>query len=83
MSNFDHVDDANTRAVLAGDLSEDAICQALTWANQCCQADQHNEDVSFEMQAARAEALENAEYEWNEEGDAFECVEHLKQFWSV
>lgn len=84
MNGWDHVDHKITREVLSQvSLDDDSICQALSFAMQCNQADQHNEEVSFEILQARCEAYENAELAWNEEGDLNGTVEYLRRFWSV
>ena len=82
--NFDHIDHQITREVLAQkSIDEDSICQALTFADECLQADQHNEDVSHKTYDARAAALDEASECWNELGDAEGCIEALRQFWNV
>ena len=83
MTNFDHVVDARVRSVLMGDLSEDAICYALTKSRAAVEADQFNPDVSYRVLNARELAIGDAEYCWNDEGDPFGAVECLQQFWSV
>lgn len=82
--NWDHVDHETTREVLEQkSIDEDSICQALTFADQCLQADQHNENVKHEWYHARASALDDASECWNELGDLAGTIEALKRFWSV
>jgi hypothetical protein len=82
--NWDHVDHEITREVLEQkSIDEDSICQALTFAEQCLQADQHNEDVTHEMYHARASAAEEASECWNELGDTEATIEALRRFWSI
>ena len=82
--NWNHVDHTITREVLTQQsIDEDSICQALTFANECLQADQHNEDVTKKMYYARVNALTDAEESWNEHGDTLETIEALRRFWSV
>jgi hypothetical protein len=83
-TNWDHVDHQITREVLEQkSVDEDSICQALTFANQCLQADQHNEDVTDKMYTSRANALSEAEESWNLHGDTEETIVELRRFWSV
>lgn len=80
--NWDHVDHDTTREVLEGKrIDEDGICQALTFAMQCCQADQHNEDIPFEVLTTRGAAYEEADEWWNAEGNTEETVAALRRFW--
>lgn len=83
MTNFDHVVDARIRSVLMGDLSEDAICYALTQSRDALMQDQFNPDVSYKVLDAREAAIDDAEFSWNDEGDPFSAMESLKKFWSV
>ena len=81
---YDHVDDKNTRLVLMG-FSTDAasIYEALSFADQCLQADQHNEDVPYEVYDMRAEHLMDARDTWNEERDVEQTIIALRLFWEV
>lgn len=82
--NWDHVDHELTRKVLAGELVDaGSIEQAINFANQCLQADQHNEDVAHETYRVRANALEEAEVSFLEHDDIEEAVRELRRFWSV
>ena len=82
--NFDHIDHQITREVLAlKSIDEDSICQALTFAEECLQADQHNEDVQYAIYDIRDAALEDAKERWNAEGDIDGCIDSLRQFWAV
>lgn len=81
---FAHVADAQLRSILEQEsCDEDSVCYALTKTKEAVDADQTNEDVSYETWNARNEAYEDAEYEWNEEGDAAAAIESLKQCWVV
>jgi hypothetical protein len=82
--NWNHVDHQITREVLAHPSpSEEDIRQALNFANECLQADQHNEDVSGKVYYARGAALTEADARWHIQGDAPGTIEALKKFWSV
>lgn len=52
MSEYAHVVDKKIRSVLEGDVSEDAICYALTQSRDAVMQDQFNPDVSYETLAA-------------------------------
>lgn len=81
--NWDHVDDQNTRLVLAGALTDPSnIEQAIIFADQCLQADQHNEDVTRETYKARSVALDAAEAFWQLPSIAG-TVANLRVFWSI
>ena len=82
--NWDHVDHEVTRKVLAGALVDPTnIETAIDFANECLQADQHNEDVAHETYHVRASALEEAEVSFHEHDDIEEAVRELRRFWSV
>ena len=82
--NWDHVDDQTTRLVLTGALTDPgSIEAAIEFANQCLQADQHNEDVMHETYHVRANALEEAEVSFVEHDDIEEAVRELRRFWSI
>lgn len=82
--NWDHVDDQNTRMVLTGALVDaGSIERAIDFANQCLQADQHNESVLHETYHVRASALEEAEVSFLEHDDIEEAVRELRRFWSI
>ncbi len=81
MSEYAHVVDKKIRSVLEGDVSEDAICYALTQSRDAVMQDQFNPDVSYETLAAREEAIDDAEFCWNEEGDLDGALEGLQRFW--
>lgn len=79
--NWNHVDDDLTREVLEGKRTDDdSVGKALTFAMQCCQADQHNEDIPFEVLNTRAEAYEEAD-QWNDEGNTEGTIAALRRFW--
>ena len=82
--NWNHVDHELTREVLEQkSIDEDSICQALTFADECLQADQDNEDVKHGVYHQRACALEDASESWNEHGDTEATIEALRRFWSI
>lgn len=83
--NFDHVENANLRELLVNgwDGDEDSICQALTYSAECVAADVHNELLDDRIVCARSMEIEWAEIMWNEEGDGFGAVEHLRKLWSI
>ena len=83
MTNFDHVVDDRVRRVLMGDVSEDAICYALTQSRGAVAADQFNPDVTTKTLMARERAIEYAEICWNEDGDLDGALVYLQDFWSV
>jgi hypothetical protein len=84
MKLWEHVDDEITREVLGQEsIDAESICHALCFVDQCCQADQHNEDVTDEMYTARLEACMDAHFAWNEEGDTLQTIEALQRFFSV
>jgi hypothetical protein len=81
---FDHVDDKLTRDVLTLAATDGAsVDYALDFANQCLQADQHNEEVSFEVYDMRAMHLENAHSLWVNQKDLGKTVVSLQSFWNV
>lgn len=82
MQSFSHVTDKTLRATLEGDFSEDSICQALTTTAEALEADRGNEDVPAKALSIREQAFEDADFAWNEEGDAAACLEALRTFWS-
>lgn len=81
---YDHVDDELTRNVL-NKVSTDAlsITLALSFADQCLQADQHNEDVPYEVYDMRAEHLEDARECWLVDDDVEQTIVALRLFWEV
>jgi len=82
--NWDHVDDENTRNVLAGKLFDSGSVEtAIDFANQCLQADQHNEDVTHETYHVRADAIREASSSFFEHDDIDEAVRELRRFWSI
>ena len=82
---FAHVENKQLQDLLEfgwnGD--EDDICQAITYSADCVAEDAHNEMLDTRVVDARADALVNAEYAWNEEGDGFAAAEYLRELWSV
>ena len=81
---YDHVDDKITRDVL-NQVNTDAlnITLSLDFAMQCLQADQHNEDVSYEVYGMRAEHLLDAFDCWLVDNDVEQTVIALRLFWGV
>lgn len=83
MSDFAHVVDPLIRSVLLGDVSEDALCYALRQTEMAFAEDQNNEMIPYAVLEAREQAVTDAVEWWNIEGDAFQAVESLKNYWSV
>jgi hypothetical protein len=83
MTKFDHVEDIRVRSVLMGDVSEDAICYALTQSRGAVASDQFNPDVTTKVLMARELAIEYAEFCWNEQGDLDGTLQYLQDFWSI
>jgi hypothetical protein len=83
--NFDHVENSSLRELLDNgwDGDEDSICQALTYSAECVDADEQNELLDERVLCARSMELEYAEISWNEEGDGFAAVDHLRRLWSI
>jgi alpha-galactosidase/6-phospho-beta-glucosidase family protein len=81
MTDFDHVEDQKIRSLLLGDVSEDAICYALTQSRDALMSDQFNPDVSYKTLAIREEAIDDAEFCWNDEGDLDGTLAGLQRFW--
>ena len=83
MTHYNHVTDPVVRAVLDGDISEDAICLALTVTSAALIVDMHSTDLGIDLTVldARRQDYEDADYAWNEEGDAAACVEALRRYW--
>ncbi len=82
MTLFAHVADDKIRGVLTGDVSEDAICYALTQTRKAVMEDQFNPDVSYKTLAIREEAIDDAEFCWNDEGDLDGTLDALQRYWS-
>lgn len=80
---FEHVEDPIIRSVLQGDISEDALCYALNETLRHAQADQSDEDVPYAISEQRLALAYDAVDWWNDEGDAFQSVECLRQCWAV
>jgi len=84
MTMFNHVDDKLTRDVLTLMSTDEAsVAYALDFADQCLQADQHNEEVSFEVYDMRAMYLENAHASWTNQKDLGKTIVSLQSFWNV
>lgn len=81
MNEFAHVEDQKIQSVLNGDVSEDAICYALTQTRRAVMEDQFNPDVSYKVLAIREEAIDTAEFCWNEEGDLDGTLDALQRYW--
>jgi hypothetical protein len=80
--NFAHVEDKLIRSVLEGDISEDALCYALSETICHARADQANEDVPYAVSEQRLGLAYDAAEWWNEHGNVFESLECLRQCWS-
>ncbi len=82
MENYSHIDHKVTRDVLLSVTTDKAsIEDALSFADECLQADQHDEDVTEKMYRIRASALQSAYDRWEENGDVIGTIESLKVFW--
>jgi hypothetical protein len=82
MTNWNHVEDALIRSVLNGDLSEDALCYAISKTLDHAMADQENEDLPYAVSEQRLALAYDASDAWNVEGDAFDALECLKACWA-
>jgi hypothetical protein len=78
---FNHVEQEWLRNILLGDVSEDAICKALTYTRQCLEEDSGDEEVSLAALDYRLTWLEDAEYAWNDEGNTMWALESLQNVW--
>lgn len=78
---FAHIADKRLVEVLEGNISEDAICYALSKTGEHLAADMVSEAVDPTVLDARLSAYEDALFAWNEEGDAAACVEALREVW--
>lgn len=83
MSDFAHVTDGLVRRVLLREVGGDAIADAITITENAWQHDATNEEVPFDVLDARDDALGEALFYWNDEGDEHRTVEALRTFWSV
>lgn len=85
MDDTGHIDHKLSCEVLQGKrIDKVSISRALTFAMQCSQADQHNQDVPFEVADARWLAYDKACEVWGEgKGDVGKTVEALRSFWKV
>lgn len=81
--NFSHVIDPDLRRLLNGDLSEDALCTALTTTLDAARADQNNPRVPLALAERRQAQAEEACEAWNEHGDMPEALEALRRYWSI
>lgn len=77
-----HIKDKLLRSVLDGDLSEDALCYAITYSWNAAMEDRLNTDIPREVSADRMLLAAEAEWSWNEDGDAFAALEALRRQWS-
>lgn len=82
MTNWNHVDDDLIRSVLNGDLSEDALCYAISKTLDHAMADQTDEDVPCAVSERRLAWAYDASDAWNIEGDAFGALECLQACWA-
>lgn len=80
---WEHVEDTLIRSVLNGDLSEDALCYALTKTLRHAMADQADEDVPYAVSEQRLALAYDAADAWCVEGDAFAALECLQACWAV
>ena len=83
MNNFEYVANNRLREVL---LSKSPVENELSWAikytDKAFQADEMNEDISFEVLEVRDEALTNA-YDSFIDKDYKLSAKFLRMFWSV
>ena len=78
---MDHITDINTRRVLLGELTDnDALCEALVYAEDCCQDDASNPEISFELISKREAYLEAADHAYKL-GEYDVALRHLRNFW--
>jgi hypothetical protein len=81
-TNWNHVDDDLTREVLEGKRTDDAsITKVLEFAEQCLQADQHNEEVTDKIYSVRAAAIVAAYECWHFMRDTEGTLTALRFFW--
>jgi hypothetical protein len=80
---FAHVEDQLIRSVLEGDISEDALCYALTKTIEHAWADQTHPDVPYAVSEQRLALAYDASDWWNEHGNVFESLECLRQAWKI
>lgn len=78
---FGHVEQDWLRKILEGDVSEDAICEALAYTRECLEEDSGDEEVSLAALEYRLHWLEDAECAWNEEGDMMWSLDSLRNVW--
>jgi hypothetical protein len=79
---FEHVEQDWLRDILNGDVSEKSLDRALTYTRVCLEEDSRNEDVSYERLDRRLEDLEDAEYQYEVEGDMVQALESLRNVWA-
>ena len=79
---FEHVEQDWLRDILNGDVSWGAMRRDLTYTRECLEDDSLNEDVSYERLEYRLGWLEQADFEWNEEGDMMQALESLRNVWA-
>ena len=80
---YGHVQDSLIRSTLMGDCSEDSLSYTIHQTLAHAHADQSNEEVPFNISEQRLALALDAEEWWNEHGDSFECLQSLREFWSV
>lgn len=81
--NWDHIDDQNTRLVLARVTTDrEKILEAISFAFECIDKDVSNEDVTDAVWSARSAAYGEAAESWTD-GDMHETVEALRRLWSI
>jgi len=83
MNNFDHVEDALLRSVLQGDISEEALCYALSKTMNAALKDMTHPLLTQDYAEKRLSLAQEASDWWNEEGNAFKAVECLQEFWTI
>lgn len=83
IDDWDHISERWLKELLTtgwqGD--EDVICQALAYTSDCLGKDERNELISERVIAQRRGYHEDASYAWNEQGNGFDAVESLRDYW--
>ena len=81
MTNYPHVTDPLIRSVLDGDISEDAMCYALSETLEAAQKDLTHPEVPFDVANKRFALAQDASDWWNDEGNPFKALECLREAW--
>ena len=81
MTDYPHVTDPLIRSVLDGDISEDALCYALSETMEAALKDLTHPEVPSAVAEKRLALAEDASDWWNQEGNAFEALDCLRKVW--